>query len=80
MKNTMTIEILKQLKEGVVIEFDYVNYRGVEGKRKAKVLSIYNGETEYHHGVQMLLKGIDLDKNAERTYAVKDMNNIVITE
>lgn len=80
MKNTMTIEILKDLKEGVVIEFDYVNYRGVEGKRKAKFMSIYIGETEFHSGVQMLLRGFDLDKNAERTYAVKDMNNIVITE
>jgi hypothetical protein len=34
---------------------------------------MWYGHTEYHKEDQWLLKALDLDKNAERDFAVKDI-------
>lgn len=60
------------------IEFDYVNWEGLFSRRKAKVLGVYFGSTEFHPGKQWLMKAMDLDKKAERTFSAKEMQNVTV--
>ncbi len=51
----------------------YTNYRGETGERKIIPQRIYFGKTDYHPEEQWLLVAFDIDKNAERTFAIKDI-------
>lgn len=65
---------------GQVIEFDYKNWKGIKGHRKAVVILPHYGHTKYHPEDQKLLDAYDLDKYARRDFAVKDMSNVKIVE
>ncbi len=63
-------------------EFDFVprsirilyrNYRGEVAIRRIKPRAIYWGSNEHHKPYQWLLDCYDLDKEAARTYAMKDI-------
>lgn len=56
--------------------FTYTNWKGETSERRALFTALQFGATEYHPEPQLLIHGYDLDKNAPRTYAVKDMHNI----
>lgn len=56
------------------IEFTYKNYRGEVSRRRVRPLSIRVGSSEYHPEPQLLMLAYDLDKEAEREFAVKDMD------
>jgi predicted DNA-binding transcriptional regulator YafY len=56
-----------------IIEFTYKNYRGEIADRKVVPIKIYFGSTEYHKEPQWILKALDLDKNAERDFALLDI-------
>ncbi len=66
---TMTHNI--QLNRAVKVQ--YKNYRGEVGIRSIIPMEIYWGQTEYHPHDQWLLKVWDVEKNAERIYAFKDI-------
>ena len=51
----------------------YTNYRGETAVRKILPKTLFFGSTEYHPEPQWLLTAQDLEKNAERTFAVKDI-------
>lgn len=53
--------------------FEYVNWKGDKAVRRVKPLEIWYGHTEWHPDDGWLLKAVDLDKNAERNFAVKDI-------
>ena len=55
----------------------YTNWKGKTEQRTISPLEIYWGHTEFHPEDQFLLKCIDLDKDAERTYAMKDISKII---
>lgn len=57
------------------IEMVYTNWKGETGVRRIKPLNIWFGSTEFHPEEQLLLTAIDLDKNAERTFAVCDIRS-----
>ena len=59
--------------EEVAIEVKYKNYRGEIGVRKIVPFGIYFGSNEYHKEEQWLLKVWDLEKDAYREYALKDI-------
>jgi hypothetical protein len=63
---------------GSIIEFEYTNYAGVEKKRRVDVLQLAYGKTHYHPDVQMFIHGFDHEKQAERTFAIRDMRNVEI--
>lgn len=65
-----------ELKAGEEIEFDYVNWKGEFGKRRVLVYHILWGSNKYHPEEQWLLVAEDLDKDALRTFAMKDMKNV----
>ena len=50
----------------------YKNYRGEYAVRNIQINSMRIGSTEYHPQHQFLLDVWDLDKNAQRDYALKD--------
>lgn len=60
-----------------VIEFDYVNHRGEKGHRRAVIVEgpVYS-HSRYHGEAQWLLRAYDLDKDAIRLYAMRDMTNV----
>lgn len=55
------------------VKVKYKNYRGEVAIRSIVPLELYWGQTEYHPHDQWLLKVYDVKKNAERTYAFKDI-------
>ena len=58
------------------IQFEYVNWKGESGTRRIEVGELYYGSTEYHPEFQWLLEGYDLDKKANRIFAMRDMSSI----
>lgn len=51
----------------------YTNWRGEKAWRTILPENIYFGSTEYHPEEQWLLKAFDVEKNAYRDFAVKDI-------
>jgi hypothetical protein len=60
--------------EGEIIIVDYTNYEGKRGVRRIRPLSIIWGSNEWHREDQWLLLARDIDKNADRTFALKDIH------
>jgi hypothetical protein len=64
-------------QQGIVlnraVKVKYKNYRGEVGIRTIIPMEVYWGQTEYHPHDQWLLKVWDVEKNAERIYAFKDI-------
>jgi predicted DNA-binding transcriptional regulator YafY len=56
-----------------VLTFDYKNWEGKREVRNVTPIKIWFGETEFHKEKQWFLKALDLDKNAERDFALKDI-------
>ena len=59
-----------------LILIDYTNWKGQRSIRTiSPPFTFYFGSTEYHPVQQPLLKAIDVDKKAYRTFAMKDIHN-----
>jgi len=58
-----------------IIIITYTNYRNETSDRKIIPISIYFGATEWHLDPQWLLRATDIDKNAERDFAMKDIQS-----
>ena len=56
-----------------IVQIKYTNYRGETGYRKIipKELKFY--ENEYHPGEQWILEAYDIDKQADRSFSMKDI-------
>jgi len=59
--------------EKKAVRIVYTNYRGETAERRIIPKELIFGSTEYHPEEQWLLVAFDLDKNAERTFAFKDI-------
>ena len=55
------------------IEILYTNYRGETSRRKIVPSALRFGATEYHPQPQWLLDAYDVGKQAERTFAMLDI-------
>lgn len=51
----------------------YTNWRGETAERIIKPIEVYWGSTEWHSEEQWLLRVWDVERNAERCYAMKDI-------
>lgn len=51
----------------------YTNYRGETALRRIIPISLRFGSTEWHPRPQWLLEAFDLDRRAERAFALKDI-------
>ena len=65
------------LREPARICFTYVNWRGERGLREAEPIEIFFGSTKFHSDTQWIMRAWDVDKNAPREFAMKDMSDIV---
>lgn len=57
----------------VPIIFTYKNYRGEVAERRVFPLSFGFGTSQYHHGPQWFMVGLDLDKHEARAFALADI-------
>lgn len=55
--------------------FEYVNYRGESSTRRVIPLDSRFGSTKWHPRRQWLLRAWDLDKEAQREFAMGDISN-----
>jgi len=55
------------------VTFTYKNHRGETSVRLVRPIMIAFGATEFHPEPQWLLHGWDLNKEAERTFAMNDI-------
>jgi predicted DNA-binding transcriptional regulator YafY len=53
----------------------YTNWRGETAERTIIPIKIWYGKTEWHPEEQWLLTALDLEKDAERDFAIKDISN-----
>ena len=61
------------------IEVEYTNYRGEKAVRTVIPLRHWYGKTEYHNDHdQWLLDVWDVEKDAPRTYALKDISKWLV--
>ena len=60
---------------GRTVDIDYTNWRGETSKRTIKPKYIWFGATEWHPEPQWLLTAFDLEKDAERDFALKDFGS-----
>jgi len=54
------------------VRFFYTNYRGERSIRTAVPVILLWGSTEWHPRPQWILTAFDLDKGAERSFALED--------
>jgi predicted DNA-binding transcriptional regulator YafY len=54
---------------------DYVNYRGERSERLVEPAQIYFGSNEWHPEPQWLMDAWDHQKQAYRTFAMKDIHS-----
>lgn len=71
-KNEITPELLSR-----AVQVRYTNWRGETAVRSVVPLEIFWGKTEYHPHEQWLLRVWDVERNAERLYAFKDIKEII---
>lgn len=53
---------------------DYTNHYGDRGLRTVWPMRLWWGESEWHEGEQLLMDAWDAEKDAMRTFAVKDIH------
>ena len=51
----------------------YTNWKNVKQERTIQPIEMWFGNTQYHPEDQWLLKALDLEKNEERDFAMKDI-------
>jgi hypothetical protein len=57
-----------------IVSILYTNWRGETAWRLILPQEIWFGSTEYHKEAQWLLRAQDIEKNAERDFALKDID------
>ncbi len=56
-----------------ILEISYTNYRGETAERSILPQRVWFGSTDWHPEPQWLLDAIDVDKCAERSFALRDI-------
>jgi hypothetical protein len=56
-----------------LLRFEYKNWENKVAVRKVEPIKIWYGKTKWHPKKQWLLKAIDVEKKAERDFALKDI-------
>lgn len=58
-----------------IVSIVYTNYRGETAVRHVIPRKIWFGGTDWHHKKQWLLDAYDIDKKADRSFAMKDIGS-----
>lgn len=62
--------------EEKIINLIYTNYKGKTSQRKIIPKEVIFDSNEWHKEKQWLLIAFDIEKNADRTFAMKDIRTI----
>lgn len=57
------------------VEIDYTNWKGERSIRKIVPRQLFEGKNEWHPELQWLVLALDLDKQADRNFAMKDIHS-----
>lgn len=63
------------MEQNKIVVINYTNWKGVTAFRRIIPKKIFFGSTEWHKEEQWLLEAYDVDKNADRSFAVKDIKS-----
>ncbi|MDI9408721.1 MAG: hypothetical protein QM523_05695 [Candidatus Pacebacteria bacterium] len=66
--------LLNQIEQSKLVSIDYTNYRGERSFRKIIPVMVRYGSTDWHPEPQWLLDAFDVEKEAERSFALKDIH------
>jgi hypothetical protein len=70
----------KKADEKAVVTFWYKNYRGEEGYRRVRPVSVRFGVSAYHRDPQWLMLAEDtLNENKHREFAMRDIFDVIGT-
>lgn len=58
------------------VSFSYMNHKGLFRRRKVVMLGIYWGTNKWYSTPQWLVKGKDLEKDAIRTFALRNIADV----
>ena len=61
------------------IRISYTNWRGETSERLILPVKIWFGSTQWHKDEQWLLNALDIEKNEERDFALKDVHMWLIS-
>lgn len=56
-----------------VVTIRYRNYKGVVAIRRIRPIRLWFGTTDWHSTPQWLLEAVDIDKDALRDFALRDV-------
>lgn len=56
-----------------IVLIRYTNWKGVTSDRRVRPVELWFGATEYHSSEQWFLKALDIEKDEERDFAMKDI-------
>jgi hypothetical protein len=57
------------------VKIVYTNYKGITAERCIVPISVEFGSSPWHPEPQWLLKAMDMDKQQERSFAIKDIRS-----
>lgn len=57
------------------VTITYTNWKGEVSVRRIIPRRVWFGKTEWHPDAQWFLEAFDLNKNEERTFAMRDISN-----
>lgn len=63
----------EQIQQGQLVEMIYTNWRGEKAARRIIPIRLFFGATEWHPEEQWLLEAYDLEKQAMRAFAMKQI-------
>lgn len=64
-----------ETQDDMAVRVRYTNWKGETSDRNILPQDIFFGANEFHPEPQWLLRCLDLDKNAERTFALRDIED-----
>ncbi|OGM12777.1 hypothetical protein A3A76_00770 [Candidatus Woesebacteria bacterium RIFCSPLOWO2_01_FULL_39_23] len=65
--------MVKKQTRVIPLKFEYTNWQSEVAIRRVQPVKLWYGKTQWHPKEQWFLKALDLEKNEERNFAVKDI-------
>ncbi len=72
-----TEEIQQLLHVGQAVRILYTNYKGQTGERTIIPRRLWLGETQWHPGMQLLVDAFDVEKQMDRSFAIRDIHKVL---
>lgn len=74
MEAVQLANLLLALKGSITVSAVYTNYKGEKATRTIRPINLWHGSTEWHPKPCLMLRAYDVNKKAERDFAMADMD------